>query len=216
VNRSANGKGGFGLIEVVIALAVLAIGVLAMAQLQVRALSFTSNAESMRTLTRVAEAEISWQQLNSLAGKASELSCAGSGCNECESDMPAGVTCRFDVVPCGVVDVNDVATFTCGMGVSSPQAYEIRLDIADQRGNAASFNTIATGRYVAGIMSDDAGGSGGGGNGEDEEAGPPSGGGGDGGTTTPPDDGENADDDRPGNRPPNVGGGNPNAPGRNR
>ena len=209
MNRASNGVGGFGLIEVVVALAVLAIGVLAMAQLQVRALSFTSNAESMRTLTRVAEAEISWQQLNSLAGKASELSCVGNGCNECESDMPPGVTCRFDVVPCGVVDAAGTPTFTCGVGVSSPQAYEIRLDISDQRGNEASFNTIATGRYVAGVMSNVAGGTGSGGTEEEDEEAttPPPGGGG--GTTTPPGDDGNTGNDRPGNRPPNVGGGRP-------
>ena len=213
MKRSHRRSEGLGLVEVIIAVAVLAIGILAMAQLQVSALSFTSRAESMRTLTRVAEAEIAWQQLNTFTARLAGINCPDGDCGRCDSELPAGVTCRLALQPCGVVTSTDGdETFVCAAGVSPAQAVEIRVDVTDARGNDLSLQRIATGRFVAGIRSTSSDTGNGGdppSNGNDDPPGepdppaPP-------GTENPP--------PGQGNRPPNVGGGggggggNPNRP----
>lgn len=195
---------GFGLLEVLIALAVLGIGILAYTQLQARAVLFTSQAEGLRTLTRVAEAEIAWQQLNAVGTYASftfDDDAANPYLYPCDSDLPGNVSCSFEVFPCGV---NAAGAFSCSRSTTNAQAYEIVVYAEDNRDNELTLRSISTGQYIAGITSGTGSGSGGDGTGDD-------GTGDDGSGDDTADDGT-GDDDQPGNRPPNVGGGPP--PGR--
>ena len=56
---------GLTLIEVLVALAVLGIGIVSLVQLQGTALQYTANAEGIRTVTQVAESELEWRRRTS-------------------------------------------------------------------------------------------------------------------------------------------------------
>lgn len=211
---------GFGLVEVLIAVAILAIGILATALMQGRSLQFSSSAESLRSLTRIADGEVSWQQLNAIGTYAAfpnPLNVGdGDSSNDflyaCASDVGVGNTCSFEVVQCGVVG----GAFQCSRTITDPQAYEIAVTVGDNRDNSVTLRSISTGTYVAGLGSttggstggsDDSGGGSDGGDssGGGTDDGGSTGGGSDGGT----DDGTgNNGNGNGGGKPPKVGGGN--------
>lgn len=84
---------GLTLVEVMISLAVLAVGIFGLVQLQGASLRYTSRAESMRTVTQIAEAEVEWL-------RQTEVDVLRT---TCDSYVPPGYTCEVDIVPLGFI-----------------------------------------------------------------------------------------------------------------
>jgi len=90
-------RAGLSLVEVLIALAILAIGIVALANLQASSLQYTSRAEELRTVTQIAEAELEWRRQTLI--RPDRVAC--------ESTVPAGFDCNVDIVPVGALG-NDI------------------------------------------------------------------------------------------------------------
>lgn len=145
---------GLSLIEVVIAVAVLMIGVMAAAQLQGTSLRHTGLAQALNEVTRMARAELELQRhtatiISDLAeGEAAAP--VETVVFDCVSTRPAGIdSCEVTVEPCTILQTS-AATLVCGAEVPAPPAYRITVDVVGQRGAELSIATIATGMYVAG------------------------------------------------------------------
>lgn len=94
----SNARSGLSLVEVLIALAVLAIGIVALANLQASSLRFTSTAEELRTVTQIAEAELEWRRQTEIQPLSTD----------CESTVPNGFECTVAIVPVGALG-NDIS-----------------------------------------------------------------------------------------------------------
>ena len=95
-------RSGLSLVEVLIALAVLAIGIVALANLQASSLQFTSRAEELRTVTQIAEAELEWRRQTRIRPERTD----------CESIIPPGYDCSVEIVPIGALGNDITVTVT--------------------------------------------------------------------------------------------------------
>lgn len=130
---------GLTVVEVLIALVVLAIGVIAAAQLQASSLLFSSQAEAIKQVTRVAEAELQWRRQTAL----------DLGDTDCQSFVPPEFSeCRVEILPC--VMPAGSSTFTCSSRAISPVAYQITVQVTGRHQQSFSLRSIHTGIYVAG------------------------------------------------------------------
>lgn len=137
----ARGSSGLTVVEVLIALVVLAVGVMGAAQLQATSLRFTSQADLLKTSTQVAEAEVEWRRQTDLT--------MGLGMG-CESHVPDGYGCEVDIVPCNAVGAS--LSFTCAPGLVNPVAYRISVTVDGARLDPFTLSTITTGTYVTGVV----------------------------------------------------------------
>ena len=115
---------GLSLVEVLIALAVLGIGIVSLVQLQGSALRFTASAEQIRTVTQVAESELEWRRRTTVAS-------------------PTCVTFRPDWIETCTVTRTPIGT----------NAFEIAVNVVGRQASVqlSSFQTGQT--YVGGIVS---------------------------------------------------------------
>lgn len=146
---------GLTLIEVLIALMVLAIGVVAAAQLQAASLRFSGNAADLKVATEVAKSELEWRRQTALTVGADQA---------CASNLPDGYSCAVTVLPCNAVGSD--FSLTCAEGLVSPVAYQISVTAAGNRTAPFTLSAVTTGKYIGGVVGDgtiaDADGSGGG------------------------------------------------------
>ena len=114
---------GLSLVEVLIALAVLGIGIVSLVQLQGNALRFTASAEQIRTVTQVAESELEWRRRTTVAD-------------------PNCVTFRPDWIETCTVTRTPIGT----------NAFEIAVSVVGRQASVqlSSFQTGQT--YVGGIV----------------------------------------------------------------
>jgi type IV pilus assembly protein PilV len=128
-------KQGLTLIEVMVAMLVISVGVIAAAGLQTTALKNTSKAQAVNEVTKIAENEISLQRhLDSVD-------------NTCETQPPSGFTCSVIIVPCSI----QTGTVTCSSSVvSNVKAYKISVSVADNKQNTISLSTIVASKEFAG------------------------------------------------------------------
>lgn len=149
------GERGLTLVEVLIALVVLSVGVMAVASLQATALRANSRAEAIRGVTRVAQAELTWQRYSEVgpytAENPSPIDGASSYAYPCLSILPADFACTFEITPCNLVS----DALTCQRDVVSPLAYRIAVTASDARGTSVTLSAVSTGGYVAGTGGDD-------------------------------------------------------------
>jgi len=127
---------GFGIVEVLIGIAVLAIGVVVVAQLQAAGLRFSSKAESLQNATVVAQAELDFR-LRYVFSPAAGQSCL--------SAIPQAFDCQVEVTPCEVL----LGTFNCAAGVT-PDAYEIVVSATGPRGDSATLTSLVRATSSAG------------------------------------------------------------------
>jgi prepilin-type N-terminal cleavage/methylation domain-containing protein len=150
---------GMTLIEVVIAIAVLVIGVLSAAQLQAVALRNTGLAQAINEVTRAARSELELQRhtatiMSDLAAGEAAVP-VDAAVFDCTTRRTAGIsTCEVTVEPCTIAQLGS-ATLVCGAGVRSPPAYRITVEVAGRRGVAIAVSTVATGIYIAGAAGGD-------------------------------------------------------------
>jgi Tfp pilus assembly protein PilX len=130
---------GISFVEVMVALTVLAVGVIAAAHLQAISLQFSSKAEAVKLVTKVAQGELEWRRQTVL----------DLGITDCQSDVPGSFSeCTVEITPCTIVTSTN--TFVCSSDVLSPVAYEIVVSATGPRSESISLRTLHTGIYVAG------------------------------------------------------------------
>ena len=89
---------GFTLIEVLVAIVVLALGVLAAAAMQTSALRASSDARAIQEVTKLAEGEISFRRQNDRETYPGHLASCQS-----VSSLPSGFSCQVVIKPCQLV-----------------------------------------------------------------------------------------------------------------
>ena len=145
---------GLTLIEVVVAVAIMAIGVLGAAQLQATALRNTAYAQALNEVTRMARAEVELQRHTATVisdleeGEVAEP--VPTVTFDCVSERSPGIkSCVVEVEPCTIA-LLPAATLICGSGVLSPPAYRVIVDVEGRRDVTLTVSTLATGNYIAG------------------------------------------------------------------
>lgn len=93
IEPARGSDGGFTIVEVILAISILAIGLLATANMQVTAIR--GNASARRTSERVTWAQDKFEELMTLSYSHADL--AESGNTHVEASPPAGYTVQWDV-----------------------------------------------------------------------------------------------------------------------
>lgn len=136
---------GLTLVEVIVALAVLGVGIAAMAALQSGALSNTVVAREITQATRLAQNEVAWQRETAI-----EI-----GSTECKTNrdpvtgvqqLPAGFTsCAVVIEPC-VLESNAIV---CDAAIT-PAAYRVTVTLEGNGARSFEHSVFYTGVYVSG------------------------------------------------------------------
>jgi prepilin-type N-terminal cleavage/methylation domain-containing protein len=140
---------GLTLLEVMVATAVLAIGVLATVALQGRSLAASRRAVAVNEVTRMLTAELELQRHTANLGLIpTGDEAADMATFDCMSAKGAGIAaCVVTIERCTIAD-RDV---TCGRSVASGPAYRIGVSVEGRYGESANVVTIATSdRFIAG------------------------------------------------------------------
>lgn len=124
-------KAGLSLIEVLIAVSLLSVGVLGAAALQSSALQGTAKAESLQTITSIAEGEIYYRR---------QIRPTASSNNNCEAGTPSGYSCTVDTTACTI----SASAFTCSDSVSFPDAYKVDVTVTGLRGDTTTVTTYVS------------------------------------------------------------------------
>ena len=134
-----NTNQGLTLVEVIVGIAIFAIGILGAAQLQVGALGASNAAAAVKEVTHVVTAEQEWRRQTSL-----EL-----GTSTCQSTYPPHFSqCKVQIDPC--VMLTGQNSFTCGPAAVSPIAYRVTVTATGARNKTMTLTSTYTGIYVAG------------------------------------------------------------------
>jgi prepilin-type N-terminal cleavage/methylation domain-containing protein len=126
---------GLTLIEVMIAMMVIAVGVIAAAGLQATALKNTAKAQAVNEITKIAENELSVQRQLDL------------GDTTCQTQVSSGYTCSVAMVPCNIQSGAMICSSTVSSGI---RAYQVSVSVADSRQNSISLSTIVALKEFAG------------------------------------------------------------------
>lgn len=133
---------GISLLEILIAVAILGVGILALFILQARSLQYGAKAEQLTSVLEIARAEMEWRVKTSIPSVT-----AGAPCNT----RPGDSGCTVTIVGCNVVS----GSFTCGVLLESPIAYQVTVAATGFRGDTATLTTVSTGYdYIAGSPGD--------------------------------------------------------------
>lgn len=120
-----------------VAIVVLAVGVLAAAALQNNALQISGRTEIAQVAVELAESELSLQK--------SRVSGETNGFVPCESDTLNGYTCRYQVSACSF----DGAAFNCqNPDEDEVDAYEISVEVAGPRKVEVPLSSIMAQRDI--------------------------------------------------------------------
>lgn len=142
---------GISIVEILVAIVFLAVGALAALGLQVSALRGSGTAESIQTLTRIAESELLYRRGVDEAGAL--LANPGT----CRVFVPAGFTCAVDVTPCALASG---AAYCDGVAAADAVAHEVTVTTGSARGQQVVLTSL-----VAGLATGSAGGASGDGDG---------------------------------------------------
>ncbi len=130
---------GLTLIEVVVAIAVLVVGIFAAVQFQVSSLRATSLSEITQQLSRIGQAEVEWRRQTAI----------DLGTHDCQTFRPAEYpSCTVTMTPCVMLDGQ--YGFTCNASVLSPIAYRVQVNVVGPREQQFDLESFYTGIYVAG------------------------------------------------------------------
>ncbi|MDR9391681.1 MAG: hypothetical protein RI554_06590 [Trueperaceae bacterium] len=130
--------GGLSLLEVLLAIAVIGIGVLTLTRVHTGALQASLQAERIAETTRLVRNELEWQRHAALQPTSTD----------CLTDLPDVVSdCRVDIAPC-TFDA-DAGTLTCGGG-TAPNAYRIAVTATRADGATQSLSALWTGNVLTG------------------------------------------------------------------
>lgn len=122
---------GLTLIEVLIAIVVLAVGVLAAAAMQTTALRASNDARAIQGVTKIAEAEIEFRRQIDLTTP------AGKG-TTCKTAVTTGYTCVVDVLPCSL----SATALSCSSSASAPVADQATVTVDGPRSKTITLRTV--------------------------------------------------------------------------
>ncbi len=108
---------GLSLIEVLVAILLLAIGVIAAAGLQGTALNASNKASRIQTVTKAAESELDYHRQIDLEGVESEPCTTGAE------------NCLVTVTPCDVIVNASSASFDCSATITDVKAYRVTVAV---------------------------------------------------------------------------------------
>lgn len=127
---------GLTLLEVLIALVVLAVGVLMAAAMQTSALRASGDAAALQGVTRVAENEIAFRRQIGY-GDATTDTGADRG-PACLTAPPEGYECRVDMRYCALLG----AALSCSVGAAPRDADQITVTVGGPRGKTITLRTV--------------------------------------------------------------------------
>jgi len=135
---------GISIVEILVAIVFLAVGALAALGLQVSALRGSGTAESIQTLTRIAESELLYRRGVEKAG--ASLANAAT----CRVFVPDGFTCAVDIAPCALASG---AANCSGVAATDAVAHQVTVTTTSARGQEVVLTSL-----VAGLATGSAGG----------------------------------------------------------
>ncbi len=126
---------GLTLIEVLIAIVVLAVGVLAAASMQTGALSASNRARVSQELTNTARTEMERQRQFVRPGVDPAPDCLS------KNTVPSGYTCTVTVAPCRVTTTTS-PSLSCGTGTGTVVADQVTVSVSRPQTPAVTLRTV--------------------------------------------------------------------------
>lgn len=123
---------GLTLVEVLVALLVLAVGVIAAATMQTTALRTTNSGNVSQELTKLAEAEIQMQR---------QLTTPTAG-NACLSGSKTGYSCRITIVPCQYVTASNNIACAASTPAANRIAYQTTVIVTGPNTDTFSLSNL--------------------------------------------------------------------------
>lgn len=123
---------GLTLIEVLIAIVVLAVGVLAAASMQTGALSASNRARVAQELTNTARTEMERQRQFVRPGVDPAPDCLS------KDIVPSGYTCTVTVAPCRIVS----SALSCTSGTEPVVADQVFVRVVGPQSSTAELRTV--------------------------------------------------------------------------
>lgn len=122
---------GFTLTEVMIAIMIFGIGILAASALQFNTLQVNKKAETIKELTQLAtlEIEVKRQKHRDNVWDSSQ----GQTCDTLQGS--SDYSCSVAVAPCSF----DGTAFSCSSSVANPAAHELSVTVTDKSDSSNSF-----------------------------------------------------------------------------
>jgi prepilin-type N-terminal cleavage/methylation domain-containing protein len=132
---------GVTLVEVLVAVVVLAVGIAMLLFLQGNSLQTTNRAQAINETTRLVRGELEWQRQTALA----------PGDIECSYLIPEGFnSCTVEIMPCSLVFEDDgTSSLVCAPEVS-PSSYQITVSAQGPQGTELTLSTLWSGIFIAG------------------------------------------------------------------
>lgn len=135
---------GLTLIEVLVAIVILAVGVLAAATMQTTALRASNDAKAIQGVTKLAEGELELRRSISL----STFPGNSTDCQSVDKDadgkpkVPTGYTCGVVIRPCGLSSTTPPALSCPATGVSNPVADQATVTVNGPRSKTIALKTV--------------------------------------------------------------------------
>lgn len=128
---------GLTLLEVLIAIVVLAVGVLMAASMQTTALRASSDATAIQGVTKLAENEIALRrQINLATSPGNSTTCRSM------SPVPTGYTCQAVIRPCQLTGTASSAALSCSTSVLNPVADQATVTVSGPRAKTVTLRTV--------------------------------------------------------------------------
>lgn len=136
---------GMTLLEVIVALVVLTLGVLAAAMMQTTALRASNDATAIQGVTKLAEGELELRRSVSLStspGNSPECQSVGKD-NDGKPKVPVGYTCTVVVRPCQLSSTAP-PTLSCPTSgtVTNPVADQAIVTVTGPRSKTVALRTV--------------------------------------------------------------------------
>lgn len=126
---------GFTLLEVLVAIVVLAVGVLAAASMQTSALSASNRARVAQEITNTARTEAERQRQFVRSGTS-----PAPASPACLSAVPTGYTCTVAVVPCRIA--NTPPALICATGTGTVVADQVTVSVSRPQASTVQLKTV--------------------------------------------------------------------------
>jgi prepilin-type N-terminal cleavage/methylation domain-containing protein len=135
---------GLTLVEVLVAIVILTVGILALAQFQAASLRNTALAAAINQTTRLVRGELEWQRQTAVSPDVID-------CESVLGGLPPGFTnCEVQILPCALVFGEfGGSTLVCDEE-AAPSTFRVTVTAVGPLGQELTLNTLFTGLFVSG------------------------------------------------------------------
>ena len=126
---------GLTLVEIMVAVVILAVGVLAAAAMQTTSLGLSGSSESKQEVVRLAQTELKLQR---------NVDHATTTSSTCLSTLSSGYSCAVARTSCELVSGN----INCSSSVSSPQAHQVSVTVTGPRNASLVLQSLVPVKVV--------------------------------------------------------------------